>query len=78
MAESVEGKLDQVQLCGLLSQYAGVMPILLGMGYRVFSVEAMLIPHLIQVIQSVSIQSAQTLAESVCEAQQSCEVKKLL
>ena len=78
MAESVSGELDRVQLCGLLPQFAGVMPLFLGMGYRVFSVEAMLIPHLAQVIQGVSIDSARELAEKVCEADRSSEVRKLL
>jgi phosphoenolpyruvate-protein kinase (PTS system EI component) len=78
MAESVEGKLDHVQLCGLLPQFAGVMPILLGLGYRVFSVEAMLIPHLAHVIRGTSIQSAQTLAKRVCDSYQSRDVIELL
>ena len=78
MAESIEERLDRVQLCGLLPQYPGVMPILLGLGYRTFSVEAMLIPHLVQVIQSVSTKSARILAERVCDARQTCEVTKLL
>ena len=78
MADSAEGQLDKVQLCGLLPQYAGVMPILLGLGYRIFSVEAMLIPHLTEIIEKIPTQSAQTLAEQVCNARQTTEVKKLL
>ena len=78
MAESVEGQLERVQLCGLLPQYSGVMPILLGLGYRIFSVEPVLIPHLTQVIKSVSLESARMLAERVCEARQTDEVRKLM
>ena len=78
MAEAASGNLDKVQLCGLFPQFAGIMPALLGMGYRVFSVEVMQIPYLAEVIQGVSLESAQGLAGNICEARRSSEVKKLL
>ena len=78
MAEAVSANLDEVQLCGLLPQFSGIMPALLGLGYRVFSVEPMLIPYLTEVIQGVSLESSRRLAQNICEAHRSSEVKKLL
>ena len=43
LAEGVSGRLCRVQLCGLLPQIPGVLPILLGLGFRAFSVESKLV-----------------------------------
>lgn len=68
-------QLSKIQLCGVLSQLPGVLPILLGLGYRVFSVDASLVPYLAQTIQSTTIKEAEELAEQVCTA---CETQQIL
>lgn len=60
--------LTKVQLCGLLPQMQGVLPVLLGLGYRIFSVDAPYIPHLSSVAAGLSRADSQDLAERVCEA----------
>lgn len=61
-------RLDAVQLCGVLPQLPGVLPILLGLGFRVFSVEAALLPWLGQAIARTRISTARALAQQVCAA----------
>lgn len=58
----------RIQVCGLLPQLPGVLPVLLGLGFRAFSVDAALVPYLAQTIQSTSISEAEQLAEKVCQA----------
>lgn len=68
----------RIQLCGLLPQLPGVLPVLIGLGYRVFSVEPLLIPHLGGRIASVDAERAERLADSVCAASDAAVVRTLL
>jgi len=61
----------RIQVCGLLPQLPGVLPVLLGLGFRAFSVDAALVPYLAQTIQSTSIAEARQLADKVCQARES-------
>lgn len=67
-----------IQVCGMLSQLNGILPVLLGLGYKVFSVEPNKVPYLAQTIENTNISEAQTLAEHVCAAMDSRSVAKLL
>lgn len=78
IAESAEDHLDHVQLCGVLPQLQGVLPILLGLGYRVFSVDAAFIPYLTETINKITQSEAETLAMHVCHAVRSQEVLNIL
>jgi phosphoenolpyruvate-protein kinase (PTS system EI component) len=78
VADAVQGHLDEVQLCGVLPQLPGILPLLLGLGYRTFSVEATMLPHLRQTIASTHTAEARMLAEGVCLARSSAAVRKLL
>ncbi len=78
IATNANAQLDRIQLCGVLAQLPGVLPILLGLGYRVFSVEAKLIPYLRQAISSSNTAEAKRLAQAVCAARESREVLQLL
>lgn len=78
IATAAEAQLERIQLCGVLAQLPGVLPILLGLGYRVFSVEATLIPYLRQTINTTNIAEAQQLAQQVCAASESRHVLELL
>jgi phosphoenolpyruvate-protein kinase (PTS system EI component) len=78
VADAVQDRLDAVQLCGVLPQLPGILPLLLGLGYRAFSVEATLLPYLWQTIASAHAGEARVLAERVCRAHSSAAVRELL
>ena len=68
----------RIQLCGVLPQLPGILPVLLGLGFRVFSVEASLLHSLAQSIGTTSLRACEGLAERVCAATSSREVRWLL
>jgi len=74
---AAEERLEAVQLCGVLPQLPGVLPILLGLGFRVFSVEPTLLPWLGQTITQARISAARVLAEQVCSARDAAAVRQL-
>lgn len=78
IATTAEARLDRIQLCGVLAQLPGVIPILIGLGYRAFSIESMLIPYLRQTITTTSVADAQQLAQQICKASESRQVLELL
>jgi phosphoenolpyruvate-protein kinase (PTS system EI component) len=78
IATVAETQLDRIQLCGVLAQLPCVLPILLGLGYRAFSVEATLIPYLRQTITTTNVAEAQRLAQQICAASDSRQVLELL
>lgn len=78
VADPVKPQLDAVQLCGVLPQLPGILPVLLGLGYRAFSVEASMVPYLSQTIADTDSVHAQHLAAKVCNARTSQEVRALL
>ena len=78
IATNAEDQLDRIQLCGVLAQLPGVLPILLGLGFRSFSVEATLLPYLRQTITTTHLAEAQRLAQQICAASESREVLALL
>jgi phosphoenolpyruvate-protein kinase (PTS system EI component) len=78
VAEGIQDRLEAVQLCGVLPQLPGILPLLLGLGYRVFSVEAAQLPYLWQTIATTHAGEARELAERVCSARDSTAVGKLL
>lgn len=69
--------LARVQLCGFLPKLPRTLPILIGLGYRVFAVEPPLIPYLSQSLQPVRLDEARELARAVCSARDSNEVRAL-
>ncbi|MDX1824564.1 MAG: putative PEP-binding protein, partial [Thiohalomonadales bacterium] len=78
IAMAAETRLENIQLCGVLAQLPGVLPLLLGLGYRAFSVEATLIPYLRQIIATTHINEARELAQQICAARESRDVLRLL
>jgi len=52
--------------------------VLLGMGFRVFSVAPVKIPYLAKTVNEINLPKAQALARQVCEAKRSNEVRGLL
>jgi len=78
VAEQAGELLESVQLCGLLPQIQGVLPVLLGLGYRSFSVDAPFIPHLAAVASRLSQAECEALARRVCDARTTQEVLQIL
>jgi phosphoenolpyruvate-protein kinase (PTS system EI component) len=78
VAESAGPRRGEIQVCGLLPQIPGVLPVLLGLGFRVFSVEPIVIPYLARSAGGTETGRAAALAASVCEAASSSEVRMLL
>ena len=78
VAELAGPGVKRVQLCGILPQLPGVLPVLLGLGYRTFSVD---VAHALYLARTVAMcSSAQdcALAEAVCAAPSGQAVADLL
>jgi phosphoenolpyruvate-protein kinase (PTS system EI component) len=71
-------KLDNVHLCGVLPMTQGVLPVLLGLGYRTFSVDAPFIPYLADIVTNTTRGECETLAEQVCAAKTTREALEIL
>lgn len=67
-----------ILVCGLLSQLQGVLPLLLGLGYRRFSVDPVMIPWLAEMVRTTSLQNATAQAAAACNARHSAEVREML
>lgn len=78
VAQAAGERLARVQLCGVLPQLHGVLPVLLGLGYRVFSVDSGLLPYLGQSVRTTRLGDALSLAEAVCAARLSSDVRQLV
>lgn len=78
VAEQAGPDCRRVQLCGLLQQLPGVLPLLIGLGFRRFSMAPRLIPTLARVVQETDTREAATAAASVCQASDSDAVHALL
>jgi phosphotransferase system enzyme I (PtsI) len=74
----LNGGLGDMQLCGLLPQIDGVLPLLLGFGYRAFSVEPTLIPALATSVRRTDILASAALADAVCAAPDADSVRRLV
>jgi len=76
-AEAAGDNIDSVQLCGLLPQLPAVLPVLLGMGFRVFSVAPVMVPYLAKIASEASLPEAEELAQQVCMEKDSAQVRRL-
>lgn len=76
--EQAGDHMDKVQLCGVLPMTQGVLPVLLGLGYRTFSVDAPFIPHLAGHISGVSIEDCEKLASQVVATDTTQQVLQIL
>jgi len=71
-------EVSRVQLCGILPQLPGVLPVLLGLGYRAFSVDVAHAPYLARTVVTRSAAQDRGLAEAVREAASGHAVADLL
>ncbi len=78
VAEAAGGALARIQLCGLLAQMPGVLILLVGLGYRSFSVDPMLVPRLARLVSQDTMTHAKALALQAQSAAESGEVRELL
>ena len=77
-AELAGPGVNRLQLCGILPQLPGVLPVLLGLGYRTFSVDVAHAPYLARTVATRSSAEDCGLAEAVCAAASSHAVADLL
>jgi phosphoenolpyruvate-protein kinase (PTS system EI component) len=77
-AKAASDHIDSIQLCGLLPQLPAVLPVLLGMGFRVFSVAPVMIPYLAKITSETRLPQAEELTQRVCLAKDSRQVRELL
>jgi phosphoenolpyruvate-protein kinase (PTS system EI component) len=77
-AELAGPGVKQLQLCGILPQLPGVLPVLLGLGYRTFSVDVAHAPYLARTVAMRSSAQDCALAEAVCAATSGQAVADLL
>lgn len=78
VAEQSAEHIHNIQLCGVLAQIKGVLPVLLGLGYRSFSVDAPFIPYLENIVAGTTRAECETLAGQVCAARTTEEVLEIL
>jgi phosphoenolpyruvate-protein kinase (PTS system EI component) len=77
-AISAGDRINKIQLCGLLPQWPGILPVLVGMGYTSYSCEPLKIPYLAQSIRATTVKKLQPVVELVCNAPDAQEVCRLL
>jgi len=77
-AQAAGPDLERVMLCGLLPQLPGLLPVLVGLGYRAVSVEPLLIPRLAQGLRRLTAPRALELAARVCAAGDGADVRQIL
>ncbi len=68
----------EIQLNGQLIRMPAVLPVLIGMGYRIFSIDPLLIPFLAETIKQTDTEKAAQLAQQICQAADDKAVKKLM
>ncbi len=78
VAQAMGDATSKVQLCGLLPQVPAALPVLLGLGYRTFSAEPLLIPFLARTVQETDTMVAKRLAADVCAAPDAASVRAIL
>ncbi len=77
-ADAAGGNIDKVELCGLLPQLPAVLPVLLGLDFRVFSVAPVMIPYLAKIARESDLSQARALAQRVCAAKNNAQVRGFL
>jgi phosphoenolpyruvate-protein kinase (PTS system EI component) len=78
IADAAADYRDEIRLCGVLPRLPGALPILVGLGFRYFSVDPIWIPYLAEALQSLSLNDTKALACRVCACRDSKEVVEML
>ena len=78
IAKSADYRTGEIQLSGQLSRMPGVLPVLIGMGYRIISTDPLYVAPLAKMIPEINGEEAESLAEAVCRASDAESVKLAL
>lgn len=78
VADAAADYRDEIRLCGVLPRLPGVLPVLVGLGFRHFSVDPIWIPYLAETLYPISTKEAENLAHRVCLCHNSKEVGETL
>lgn len=78
VARMAGADIERLQVNGLLAQRPGVLPVLLGMGFRNFSVDPVMLPWIAETVRQADIAHAVRLAQAVCAADRPEAVKRLV
>jgi len=71
-------RVGELQVCGLLSRVPRILPVLLGLGFRRFSLEPHLIPVLARTVRATDLDTAEALANAVCAETDAGAVRTML
>ena len=77
-AEVVRDSPERVRVCGVLPRLRGILPVLVGLGFRRFSVDPVWIPYLARDLHGLTIDAAEALADRVRRCEEACAVRELL
>jgi phosphoenolpyruvate-protein kinase (PTS system EI component) len=69
---------EEIRLCGVLPRLSGILPVLIGLGFRHFSVDPIWIPYLAESLYPFSLSDAMDLARRVGNGSDSKEVRDLM
>jgi phosphoenolpyruvate-protein kinase (PTS system EI component) len=72
------GHTDAVRLCGVLPRLPGTLPVLVGLGFRRFSVDPAWIPYLARELSAVTLNHVQDLAKRVMSCRYGHTVRTML
>jgi phosphoenolpyruvate-protein kinase (PTS system EI component) len=78
VSDAVGDHLNKIRLCGVLPRLFGLLPVLIGLGFRQFSVDPTWIPYLAESLYTATSTEAQNLARRVCECSNPIEVHATL
>lgn len=78
VAQQASSRIGKIQVCGLLPQWPNILPVLIGLGYRAFSVDPIMIPLLAQRVACTDSTLAVRQAKEVCNAGKENNVREIL
>ncbi len=78
IAQQAGPRTKEIQLNGQLIRMPGVLPVLIGMGYRIFSIDPLLIPYLADEIKQTDTNKAAQWAQQICMATDDKAVKDIM
>ena len=76
--EVMQDSPDRVRVCGVLPRLSGILPVLVGLGFRRFSIDPIWIPYLARDLEALTLDAAEALADAVRRCEEACAVRELL
>jgi phosphoenolpyruvate-protein kinase (PTS system EI component) len=78
VAEVMRDSPDRIRVCGVLPRLSGILPLLVGLGFRRFSIDSIWIPYLARDLGALTIDAAEALANGVRRCEEASAVRELL